>query len=74
MMTFMNTALLRAMTAAAGLKARLTEEHGQDLLEYGLLSGLLAVAIITGFLLVPGAITAMTDGIAECIDFDAVCP
>jgi Flp pilus assembly pilin Flp len=73
-MAFINTALLRIITAADGLRARLSDERGQDLIEYGLLSGLLAVAIIAGFLLFPAAITAMTDAITECIDFDNVCP
>jgi len=56
------------------LKMRLSDEHGQDLLEYALLGGLIAMAIIAvgTAAVMTGAITAMANGIAECIDFDGV--
>ncbi len=70
MVAIINTALLRAMTA---VKARLAEERGQDLLEYSLLGGLIALAIIAvGALgVMTGAISGMAGGIADCIDFNA---
>lgn len=75
MIAMINTALLRAMTAVASLKARLAEERGQDLLEYALLGGLLATLIIgAGAVLVIWAnnpLNAMFDGIQGCIDFNA---
>ncbi len=71
-MAFMNTALLRMMTAVSGLRARFSEERGQDLLEYALLGGLIAAAIVAVAALgvMTGAITGMANGIANCIDFD----
>ena len=70
-MVFMNTALLRMMTAVDGLRARFSEERGQDLLEYALLGGLIAAAIVGVALLFGGALTAMAGGIRDCIDFTA---
>ena len=49
------------------------DERGQDLLEYALLGGLIAAAIIAVATLgvMTGAITGMANGIADCIDFDS---
>ena len=73
MVSMMNTALMRIHTAVSGLKARLTEERGQDLLEYALLGGLLAAAITAAavVLVMTGAVSGMATGIAECIDFNS---
>ena len=71
MVEMINTALLRAMSAVAGLKARLSEERGQDLLEYGMVAGLIAIAIVAGFLLFSGDILSLANGIGDCIDFDS---
>jgi len=48
-------------------------ERGQDLIEYALLSGLIAASIIAVLALgvLTGAITAMANGISGCIDFTA---
>ena len=51
----------------------LRSERGQDLIEYALLGGLiagalLAVAVLTGL---SDAIVGMATGIGECIDFDS---
>ena len=73
-MAFIHTASLHVIAVLAGLRARLADERGQDLVEYGLLSGLLGVAIVTGFLLFPAAITAMTTAITNCISFTSTCP
>ena len=72
-MTYINTALVRMMTAVSGLRARMSEERGQDLLEYALFGGLLASIIIAAaaFLLLPGnnPINTLINGIEGCIDF-----
>lgn len=68
-MVFMNTALLRMMSAVSGLRARFSEERGQDLLEYALLGGLIAASIVAVALLFGDALTAMAGGIRDCIDF-----
>ncbi len=51
-------------------------ERGQDLVEYALLSGLIAVAILAA--IISGVLTtglnAMAVAIGECIDFDTTCP
>lgn len=76
MATFIDTVLMRGLVAVAELRARLGSERGQDLLEYALLGGVIAV-FVTGLgvaLAATGAIDNMAGGIAECIDFDTVCP
>lgn len=75
-MTSIDMALSRVMLAVTGLRARLTEERGQDLLEYALLGGFIAVAFVVAALLLPmsTAMNSMVGAIAECVDFDQVCP
>ena len=58
--------------AYAWVVSHLRDERGQDLIEYALLGGAIAVAImviVTAGIL-SGALTAMADGIGDCIDFD----
>lgn len=62
------------------LRGLTRDDRGQDLIEYALLGGVIAVALaalITAGALT-GALTSMADGISDCIDFsDAVgseCP
>jgi len=51
--------------------AAVRRERGQDLIEYAMLSGLIAAAIVAvGILIYSGALTAMAGGISNCIDFD----
>jgi Flp pilus assembly pilin Flp len=55
------------------LKMHVRSERGQDLIEYALLGGLiagalLAVAVLTGL---TNAVTGMANGIGDCIDFDS---
>ena len=66
------TARCYVETAVESLRARLSEERGQDLLEYALLGGLIAAAIVAVAALgvMTGAITDMANGIGDCIDFD----
>jgi Flp pilus assembly pilin Flp len=48
-------------------------ERGQDLIEYAMLGGLIALAMIAvGALAFSGALNSMAAGIGECIDFDGV--
>jgi Flp pilus assembly pilin Flp len=51
---------------------RMRTERGQDLLEYALLGGLIAGALITAGVLgiMTGALGNLADGIRNCIDFD----
>lgn len=70
MVDIINTALVRAMLALSGVKARLAEERGQDLLEYALLGGLIAMAIVAVALTMTNALSAMITNIGYCIDFN----
>ena len=49
-------------------------EEGQDLIEYAMLSGLIAAGLLAlgVFLVYSNAVTGMANGIAQCIDFDPV--
>jgi len=71
-MAFINTALLRAMAAVAGWR----NERGQDLIEYALLGGFIAVAFAAAAIALPlsGFFDDMVGAIAECVNFDTVCP
>lgn len=51
--------------------SHMRRENGQDLIEYAMLSGLIAAAIVAvGILVYSGALTDMANGIGDCIDFD----
>lgn len=75
-MSLINNALVRMMTAVSSLRERAASERGQDLLEYALLSGLIAAAItaVLGLAYWTGALQPVADGIAACIDFDNLTP
>ena len=45
-------------------------ERGQDLIEYALLGGLIALAITGAVLFLSGALADMSTGIGRCIDFN----
>lgn len=51
--------------------SRFRSERGQDLIEYALLSALVATALITviGIGLLTGAVNNMVTAISQCIDF-----
>ncbi len=52
-----------------------TSERGQDLVEYALLSGMIALAIIgVTALFLTGALTDMVTGIGYCVDFVKTSP
>ena len=78
MVELMNTALMRTVMAAGQLRQRLSEERGQDLLEYAVLGGVMAAFIVgLGLLLTStGALSAMACGIGDYINFSdtPVCP
>ncbi len=71
-MTYINTALVRMITTVSGLRARMSEERGQDLLEYALLGGLIAAALVGIFAIFGTALVDMGNNIAACIDFDSI--
>ena len=75
-MAFIHTASLHVMAAVASLRARLAEERGQDLMEYALLGGFIAVAFAVAALALPlsGVMTDMVTAIGNCVDFNDTCP
>ena len=75
MVDLINTALMRTAMAAGRLRQRLSEERGQDLLEYALLGGIIAVGVgvVATLLATSGAFEAMANTLADCIDFNGPC-
>lgn len=64
-MTLINDILAKAWFGLRSLK----DERGQDLLEYALLGGLIAVAILAAIGIFTGALNDMFTGIKNCVDF-----
>jgi Flp pilus assembly pilin Flp len=56
------------------LSLHIRSESGQDLIEYAMLGGLIALALIGGGLAFSGALTSMASGISGCIDFNSATP
>ena len=59
--------------AMTWLLVRIRSERGQDLLEYALLGGLIAAAVIAviGLAVMDTTLTNMVNGIGRCVDFDS---
>lgn len=55
------------------LKGNVRSERGQDLIEYALLGGLIAGALLAAAVLtgLTTAVGDMANGIGDCIDFDS---
>ncbi len=53
------------------VKTHVRSERGQDLIEYALLGGILATAILAALFLLGPALDSMATGIGDCIDFDS---
>jgi Flp pilus assembly pilin Flp len=52
----------------------LRRDEGQDLIEYALIGGLVAVAVVAAFVLLGGSdgpVDAMVGNIGDCIDFES---
>jgi len=54
--------------------SRLREEHGQDTLEWALIGGLMAVALVAAFLILRPEIVQMATNMGACVDFDSTSP
>ena len=68
-MQLVNEALLRLLTGWHGLQARLTDEEGQTLAEYGLIMAVIAVAVIaTAVIVFRDGIIAAFDSATDCLD------
>ena len=73
-MTYVNEVLLRAMKGAQGLVRHLRSERGQDTLEWAMLGGVVAIAILGAFVILGGAVNDLLTGISACVDFDGITP
>lgn len=66
----MTTIGIRIHAAWSMLVLRLKEEAGQDLLEYALIGGFVAAALVVGGIILGPQVSKMFTGIGYCIDFD----
>ncbi len=68
-MRLLNEALLRALTGWHELRARLSDEEGQTLAEYGLIMAVIAVGVIVAAVIAfRGAIVSAFNGAVDCLD------
>ncbi len=68
-MQLINEALLRVLTGWQGLQARMSDEEGQTLAEYGLIMAVIAVAVvITAVVLFRTAIITAFNSATDCLD------
>ena len=68
-MQLINEALLRVLTGWQGLQARMSDEEGQTLAEYGLIMAVIAVAVVvTAVVLFRTAIITAFNSATACID------
>ena len=71
-MSLINEGILRVMAGLNGLQARLKDEKGQTLAEYGLIMAVIAVAVIVAAgVLFREAIVGAFDSATACIAGDA---
>ena len=63
--------IIQVYTWLLAHRPHLSRESGQDLIEYAMLGGLVALAIIGAGIFFSDAIDDMAQGIGNCIDFDA---
>jgi len=61
----------RIVVWALTLRERASSERGQDVLEYAMLGGLIAMGILLIVGAFTGALASMATGISHCIDFDS---
>jgi len=60
----------RIVVWALSLKARARGERGQDVMEYALITGGIAIVLIVAILIFTGAITNAFTELKNCIDFE----
>lgn len=62
--------------AATWLLSHIRRENGQDLIEYAMLSGLIAATLVALAVLAAytGALNSMATGIGNCVDFNSGTP
>jgi Flp pilus assembly pilin Flp len=75
-MFYVASAMITSLrTSLRGLSSRFAGEQGQDLIEYALLSGIIAAAIVgVTAAILTGALNSMATGISHCVDFKSSTP
>lgn len=73
-MTYVKDVFLKVLIGMQELGRRLRSERGQDTLEWAMLSGLVAIAILLVLGVLTGALNSLMNGIGDCIDFDGITP
>jgi Flp pilus assembly pilin Flp len=68
-MQLINEALLRVLTGWQGLQARMSDEEGQTLAEYGLIMAVIAVVVVTtAVVFFRDAIVTAFNSATDCLD------
>jgi len=73
-MTRVNDVFLKVLIGMQELGRHLRSERGQDTLEWAMLSGLVAIAILGVLAVLTGALTSLMNGISACVDFNGLTP
>ncbi len=76
-MTYVNDLLLKTMIGVRGLAHRLRDERGQDLMEYALLGGFIAVVFAVAAIALPLGtyFNTMVTTIGNCVEIsNTTCP
>ena len=58
------------VSTIASVMTRASDERGQDLIEYAMLAGLIALALLGAGFFFKNAILNLAKGIGNCIDFN----
>jgi Flp pilus assembly pilin Flp len=73
-MQLLNEALLRVLSGLTGLRARLSDEEGQTLAEYGLIMALIAVGVVVvAVVAFRDAIIGAFENATDCLQNLATC-
>ena len=59
------------LSAKAGISSRLHDERGQDLMEYALITGGIAIVLIVALAVFTGQFGNLFTSLKHCIDFDS---
>ncbi len=62
------------MSAISSVVSKAQRQEGQDLIEYALLGGLIAAAIVGALVIWGTSLTNMASNIGNCIDFSNTTP
>lgn len=69
-MTYVNDVFLKVLIEVQRLARHLRSERGQDTLEWAMLGGLVAIAILAVVAVLTSALNSLMTGVGNCVDFD----